>query len=494
MAEAFFMETFSVYEDIASRTGGEIFVGVAGPVRTGKSTFIKKFMQELVLPGVEGSKRQRYVDELPQSAAGKTVMTTEPKFVPEEAAQIRVKDAVAKVRLIDCVGFPVEGANGFEEEGAPRLVKTPWSEEPVPFETAAEEGTRRVIRDHSTIAILMTTDGSVAGLPREAYEEAEARAVAEVKEIGKPFVILLNCREPAGAETLRAALEEKYCAPVLAVNCETLDAQGISKILERILYEFPVLSVDVDLPQWMRVLDADSPLISEVLAGIREVAPQIGKMSDCALLDGLYAESARLLPPVSLDLDAATGRAHLTVEAKEGTFYEVMGEAVGEEIVDDFALMRYVCRLAEAKRVYERVGKAFADAQEYGYGIVPPDEDEMNLSEPKVVKKSGRVGVNLRADAPSYHIVRVDVHGEVSPALGNEEQSEAFAQKLTESMGAEPEAAWNTNMFGKTLKEMLGEELSVKNRSMRDNVQKKMRKTMTRIVNEGKGGVICILL
>ncbi len=488
------METFSVYEDIATRTGGEIYVGVAGPVRTGKSTFIKKFMQELVLPSVEGSKRQRYVDELPQSAAGRTVMTTEPKFVPEEGAQIRVKDAVAKVRLIDCVGFPVAGASGFEEEGAPRLVKTPWSETPVPFEQAAEEGTRRVIRDHSTIAILMTTDGSIAGIPRDAYEEAEARTVAEAKKIGKPFVILLNCKEPAGAEDLRAALEEKYAAPVMAVNAEEIDAQGINAVMERILYEFPVLSVDVDLPAWMRVLDADSPLISEVLAGIREVAPKIVKMSDCALLDGLYANSTRLLPPVSFDLDAATGRAHCRIEAKDGAFYEVLGEACGEDISDDFALMSYVCRLAEAKRVYERVGKAFADAQEYGYGIVPPEEEEMNLAEPKVVKKSGRVGVNLRADAPSYHIVRVDVHGEVSPALGTEEQSEAFAQKLTESMGTEPETAWNTNMFGKTLKEMLGEELSVKNRAMGGNVQKKMRKTMTRIVNEGKGGVICILL
>ena len=488
------METFSVYEDIATRTGGEIFIGVVGPVRTGKSTFIKKFMEELVLGSVEGTKKQRYTDELPQSAAGKTVMTTEPKFVPEEAAQIRVKDASARVRLIDCVGYPVEGAAGFEEEGAPRLVKTPWSDAPVPFNQAAEEGTRRVIRDHSTIGILVTTDGSIAGLPRSAYEEAEARAQRELAALKKPYVILLNCKKPATQEALRSSLEEKYGAPVIAVNCETITAEGIGAVLERILYEFPVLSVDVDLPDWMRVLDADSALISEVIDGVRAVAPRIEKMSDCALLDTMFSESERLLPPTSLTIDAATGRATCRVEAKEGTFLKVLGEQCGEDLTDDFALMSYVTTLAEAKRVYGRLGQAFRDAQEFGYGIVPPATDEMSLSEPTLVRKSGRVGVNLHADAPSYHIIRVDVSGEVRPALGNEEQSEAFVKQITESLETEPERAWGTNMFGRTLREMLGEELYVKNRSMRENVQRKMRKTVTRIVNEGKGGVICILL
>ena len=487
-------EQFSVYEDIASRTGGEIFVGVVGPVRTGKSTFVKRFVQELIVPQVEGAKKQRYVDELPQSAAGKTVMTTEPKFVPEEAATIRVKEAVAKVRLIDCVGYPVEGATGFEEEGAPRLVKTPWSESPVPFERAAEEGTRKVIRDHSTIAVLMTTDGSVAGIPRSAYEEAEARAAEELAAIGKPYVILLNCVSPDGAEGLRARLEEKYGVPVLAVNAEELSAEDIAAVLERILYEFPVLSIDVDLPDWMRVLDADSPLISEVLGGIREVAPRVRKMSDCALFDTLYTESGRLLPPVDVQLDAATGRATFRVGAKDGAFYEVLCEQCGENIADDFSLMRYVSQLSEAKKVYERVGQAFRDAQEYGYGIVPPEAGEMSLAQPKVVKKGGRVGVNLHADAPSYHVIRVDVSGEVRPALGGEEQSKAFVDQLAGGMEREPEEVWNTNMFGRTLKDILGEELFVKNRSMGENVQKKMRRTVTRIVNEGKGGVICILL
>ncbi len=488
------MENFSVYENIATRTGGDIYIGVVGPVRTGKSTFIKKFMQELVLPQVEGGKKQRYSDELPQSAAGKTVMTTEPKFVPEEAAEIRVKEAVARVRLIDCVGFPVAGAAGFEEEGEPRLVKTPWNDSPVTFELAATEGTQRVIRDHSTIGILMTTDGSVTGISRQAYEEAEERAYTELKEIGKPFVILLNCAEPKNAESLRAQLEEKYRAPVLAVNAEQITAEGIHSVLERILYEFPVVSIDVDLPDWMRVLDADSPFINEVLGGIRALAPDIRKMSDCALLDTLFSDSDCLLPPASVEMDASTGRVKCRVNAKEGAFYQILGEQCGEEIKDDFALMNYIVGLSNAKKVYERVGQAFADAQEFGYGIVPPEESEMSLSEPKVVKKSGRVGVNFHADAPSYHIIRVDVSGEVRPALGNAEQSAQFVKQISTDMETEPERAWNTNMFGRTLKEMLGEELFVKNRSMGEGVRRKMRKTVTRIVNEGKGGVICILL
>ena len=488
------METFSVYEDIARRTNGEIFIGVVGPVRTGKSTFVKRFMQELVLPGITGEKRKRYTDELPQSGSGKTVMTTEPKFVPEEGAQIEVGKAVAKVRLVDCVGFPVEGAAGFEEEGAPRLVKTPWDESPVPFPQAAREGTQRVIRDHSTIAVLMTTDGSITGLSRTAYEAGEEEAQKELSASCRPYVIVLNCKDPAGAESLRTALEEKYGVPVIAANVEEMGAEDFRAVLEHILYEFPVLSFDVELPDWMRVLDADSSLISEVLNGVRSVAPKITKMSDCALLDTLFSESERLLPPVFVQLDAATGRACCKIEAKKDTFYQVLGEACGEKIEDDFSLMSYVSSLAEARRVYDRVGQAFADAKEYGYGIVPPEPVEMSLEEPTVVKKSGRVGVNLRAAAPSYHVIRVDVSGEVKPALGSKERSEEFVKEISENMEGDIERAWNMNMFGKTLKEMLGEELFVKTRSKGENVRKKMRQTVTRIVNEGKGGVICILI
>lgn len=488
------MESFGVYEDIATRTGGEIYIGVVGPVRTGKSTFIKKFMQELILPQVSGSKKKRYVDELPQSASGRSVMTTEPKFVPEEAAEIKVKDAVARIRLIDCVGFPAEGATGFEENGSPRLVKTPWSEEGVPFYEAAEDGTRRVIRDHSTIGVLVTTDGSVTELPRSAYEEAEEQAQGELQALGKPYVIVLNCLDPASAETLRAKLQEKYGAPVLAMNVEQASGEALAAVLERVLYEFPVVCVDVNLPDWMRILDADSPIVSEVLEGIRSVAPKLTKMSDCALLDTLYTDSERLLPPSFVELDAATGRVQCSVTAREGVFYTVLGEQCGAVIEDDLSLMKFCSRLFEAKKLYDRVGQAFEEAESAGYAIIPPEEREMTLSAPTLVKRNGRSGVVLRADAPSYHVIRVDVSGEVSPALSNEEQSAAFVRQLTSDMEADPERAWQTNMFGRTLKELLGDELSSKNRTMSDLLQKKMRRTVTRIVNEGRGGVICILL
>lgn len=488
------MEQFNVYEDMAARTGGEIYIGVVGPVRTGKSSFIKRFMTERVIPNVTGSLRQRMIDELPQSGSGKTVMTTEPKFVPEEGEEVRFKDATAKVRLIDCVGFPVEGANGFEEGGAPRLIRTPWSEEPLPFAAAAEEGTLRVIREHSTIGILVTTDGTVTELPREAYIPAEEKCVAELDRMGKPYLILVNTARPDSSETICMELREKYRAPVVAADVEKLTSEQIDGILERILYEFPVLSVDIDLPDWMRVLDADTPLIAEVLDGVRKIAPEIVKMSDCALLETLFAGSERLLPPVGMKLDLGAGKAVCTVKPQEGAFYQTLSERCGEEIKDDFSLMSYVAALSEAKKLYERVGKAFADAKEYGYGIVPPDRSEMNLALPKTVKKGGRPGVDLHAEAPSYHVIRVDVSGAVRPSVGSAEQSETFVRELSERLEREPQAAWDTNLFGKTLKEVLGEELSVKNRSMAEGVQKKMRKTVTRIVNEGKGGVICILL
>ncbi len=488
------MKSFGFYEDVAKRTGGDIFIGVVGPVRTGKSTFIKKFMEELVLPQIDETQRQRSVDELPQSAAGKTVMTTEPKFVPEQAVEISAGKTLARVRLIDCVGYPVEGAVGFEEDGTPRLVKTPWNDTPVPFEQAAQEGTRRVLYDHSTIDILVTTDGSVTGIDRVFYEAAEEKALGELKASQKPFVILLNCKDPASAEELRATLEEKYSAPVIAANAEKMDAEELASLLERVLYEFPVVSIEIDIPEWMRILDADTPIISELLEGVRTVAPKICKMSDCALLDTMFTESAKLAPPVSVRMEAATGRALLQIDAREGVFLQVLGEQCGEDLSDEISLMRYVLTLSEAKKVYARVGKAFHDAQEYGYGIVPPDEVEMDLSEPRLIRKGSRVGVDLQAAAPSYHIIRVDLSGEVRPAVGTLEQSEAFIKKINEDLAGDPEKAWNTNMFGKTLKEMLGEELTVKNRSMAEGVQKKMRKTVTRIVNEGKGGVICILL
>ena len=454
------MENYSVYEDIASRTNGDIYIGVVGPVRSGKSTFIKRFMEQLVIPSADESRRAVMTDELPQSAAGRTVMTTEPKFVPAQAAKISIREgAEASVRLVDCVGFAVEGAGGFEEDGAPRLIKTPWSEQAMPFEIAAKLGTEKVIREHSTIGILMTTDGSITELPRSAYVAAEEHAAAELKEIGKPFVILLNCRQPAAQEPLRASLEEKYGVPVLAVNAEEL-----------------------------------SKVVSAVLTKLKKLAPSLVKMKDCLMLENLFGEEDKFLNPDNIAMELGKGKAEIRVEAKEGLFYEVLSEECGETIADDFCLMRYVKALAEAKRNYDKVKEAFAEAEENGYGMVAPSYDDMTLDQPKLIKKGSGYGVNFKANAPSYHILKVEVTGEVSPIIGTQQQGEDFLKDMLDNYEEHTDKVWETNIFGKTLRELVSEGLAGKMGAMPPDIRKKMRRTITRIVNEGRGGVICILL
>ena len=489
------MENYSVYEDIASRTNGDIYIGVVGPVRTGKSTFIKRFMEKLVLPSADASVRMQMTDELPQSAAGKTVMTTEPKFVPAKAAKIVIREgANASVRLVDCVGFAVEGASGFEENGAPRLVKTPWSETPLPFEEAAKLGTEKVIRDHSTIGILVTTDGSIAELPRSAYINAEERAAKELKEIGKPFVVLLNCREPEGQENLRKALEEKYGVPVVATNAETITEEEILLIMQKVLFEFPLVSVDVNLPLWIQSLPEESNIVSVVMEKLKKCAPTLTKMKDCLRLETLFSEEDKFKNPETVSMSLGTGRAELSVEAKEGLFYEVLSEECGENISDDFQLMKYVSALAASKCAYDKLAQAFEEAKTNGYGTVAPLASETALDTPKLVKKSSGYGVSFKANAPSYHIIRVDVSGEVSPIIGTQEQGEEFLKQTLADYETQTDKVWDTNIFGKSLKDLVSEGLLRKSEAMPQEIKKKMRRTVTRIVNEGKGGVICILL
>lgn len=489
------MENYSVYEDIASRTNGDIYIGVVGPVRTGKSTFIKRFMEELVIPSADESKRAVMTDELPQSAAGKTVMTTEPKFVPAQAATISVREgAEASVRLVDCVGFAVEGAGGFEEDGSPRLIKTPWSDQAIPFEKAAKLGTEKVIREHSTIGILMTTDGSITEIPRTAYVSAEEHAVSELKEIGKPFVILLNCREPETQEALRASLEDKYEVPVLAVNAEKLSEPEILRILQKVLFEFPVTGIDIRLPKWVQSLPESSKVVSGLLSRLRKIAPSLVKMKDCLLLENLFGEEDAFVNPDNINMELGKGRAELSVEAKEGLFYEVLSEECGENIPDDFSLMRYVKSLADSKRSYDRIREAFEEAEANGYGTVAPGEEDMSLEAPKLIRKGSGYGVNFRATAPSYHIVKVEVTGEVNPIIGTQQQGEDFVREILADYEEYPEKVWATNIFGKTLRELVSEGLEEKAGAMSPDLRKKMRRTITRIVNEGRGGVICILL
>ena len=489
------MENYSVYEDIARRTNGDIYIGFVGPVRTGKSTFIKRFMEELVLPSADESRRAVMTDELPQSAAGRTVMTTEPKFVPAQAAKISVREgAEASVRLVDCVGFAVEGAGGFEEDGSPRLIKTPWSEQAMPFEQAARLGTEKVIRDHSTIGILMTTDGSIADIPRASYVSAEEHAVSELKEIGKPFVILLNCRQPETQEALRASLEEKYGVPVLAVNAERLTEEEILLIMQKVLFEFPVTGIDIRLPKWIQSLPEDSRVVSALLGKLKKLAPSLVKMKDCLLLENLFSEEDRFVNPDNINMELGKGRAELFIDAEDGLFYEVLSEECGESIPDDFALMRYVKSLADAKHSYDKIKDAFEEAEANGYGTVAPGAGDMALDPPKLIRKGSGYGVNFRATAPSYHIVKVEVSGEVNPIIGTQQQGEDFVREILADYEEHPEKIWDTNIFGKTLRELVSEELSEKIGAMPPDIRKKMRRTITRIVNEGRGGVICILL
>lgn len=495
-----YMEETGVYLDVEKRTGGDIYIGVVGPVRTGKSTFIKKFMQALVLPNAEGDAKARMNDELPQSAEGKTVMTTEPKFVPSQAAEISLggggASAKARVRLIDCVGYSVEGAFGFEENGSPRLINTPWSASPMPFEKAAELGTEKVIKEHSTIGVLITSDGSFTDIPRENYVRAEERTVRELKEIGKPFIILLNTVNGSSAETqkLVAEMEEKYHNTVLAVNCSLMTEEDLRYVLSEVLFEFPVTNVDFNIPDWMQVLPEQSKIISDVAEKIRKTAPSVKKMKDCSLFEKCFAKSDYVSPPVSCNMNLGDGSAVIELAAKEGVFYRILGEECGEDLSDDCKLMNYVKTLAEAKRSYDRIKQAFEEAEINGYGMVAPASDDMTLEKPEMIRQGAGYGVSLKASAPGYHIMKIDVTSEFSPMMGTRERSEEFVRNMLSRFDSEPEKIWDTDMFGKSLRELVNEGLSSKMASMPDNVRKKMRRTVTRIVNEGRGGVICIIL
>ena len=485
-----------IYKDMAARSGGEIYIGVVGPVRTGKSTLIKRFMTELVLPNADGDRLPEMIDELPQSAAGRTVMTTEPKFIPAKAVKVKVDNAEANVRLIDCVGFAVNGANGFEENGEPRLVNTMWSDTPLPFTEAAAIGTQKVIRDHSTIGLCVTCDGSVTGIEREGYIPAEERTVSELKRIGKPFVVVLNCADPAsrGAKALRDELQQKYDCPVVAINCETASVDELSAVLRAVLFEFPVTGVDVKIPDWIRVMPADSSAISELLTTVRDASEKVSVMRECSLFDEAFAGSKYWKGEVSVSLSLATGKATVEVDLQDGVLFDMLSEISGESISGEGALMQYVAAASEAKRNYDKVRDAFDCARMTGYGIVCPADDDLSLDKPKVIKQGSNMGIKLRATAPSYHVVKVDVSGEVSPIMGHASQSEDMVNGIMSGFETDPQGTWNTALFGKSLRSMVKEGLEGKVNAMQEDTRNKMRRTITRIVNEGRGGVICILL
>jgi len=492
------MEAAELYRDIAERTGGDIYIGVVGPVRTGKSTFIKKFMDTLVVPHIDDRNvRERAIDELPQAGSGKTIMTTQPKFVPAEAVKITLNDNLNfKVRMIDCVGYLVGGALGPVENGKERLVHTPWSDDEMPFSKAAEMGTDKVIREHSTIGILVTTDGSIGDIPRDEYIAAEERVVKELKSLNKPFVIVLNSTKPDSPEAgkLRQALNEKYGVAVVAADIANLSAEELSSIIQELLLEFPVKFIDVSLPGWMRILGSDNSIIGEITGGLLMASEGISKMRDYVLLGGLFNNSENLEPVAGINIELGSGRIVVEIAGKEGLFNRILSEECEADISDDCKLMAYVKSLKVAQKEYEKVRAAMEQVAETGYGIVVPTTEQMLLEEPVMVRQGGKFGVRLRASAPALHIMKVDVNTEVSPIVGTEQQGEEMVKYLLSEFESNPKNIWNTNLFGKSLNALVKEGLNNKLNAMPKEAQVKLRKTLSRIINEGKGGIICILL
>ncbi|MBQ7170726.1 MAG: stage IV sporulation protein A [Clostridia bacterium] len=487
-----------IYRELSERTGGEVFVGVVGPVRTGKSTFVKRMMEILVLPNMEEEyERQKAQDAMPQSAGGRTVMTAEPKFIPDEAVAVSVgENARMKMRMIDCVGFMVPGAEGTTENGEPRMVHTPWSEEAIPFEEAAELGTVKVIRDHSTVGILVTTDGTVGDLPRENYEEAEQRAAEELKRIGKPFCIILNSADPEReeSETLALELEKRYGAPVALVNCFDLDGEDIKEIFGMILEQFPVTEIRVELPEWMNALPEGHPLMASFLETVRTCASDITQMGDVKRVFANAPVNPDIAEATVKELDLSTGRATVALFPEESSYYQTLAELSGLALGGEEDLFCTVCELAETKKKYDKVKTALDEVAEKGYGIVMPELSELQLEEPEIVRQSGGYGVKLRASAKSIHMIKANIETEINPIVGTEEQSEQLLSSLMKGFEEDPARIWETDLLGKSLYELVSDGMRAKLRNMPEDSRGKLSETLERILNEGSGGLICILL
>ena len=489
---------FNLYRDIAERTDGDVYIGVVGPVRTGKSTFISRFMEQLVLPKMADSpKKNRIADELPQSGSGRTIMTTQPKFVPGEAVTVSLgENTPVRIRLVDSVGYLVRGALGVSDEDGTRMVHTPWFDHDIPFDQAAEIGTKKVISDHATIGLVVTTDGSIADLPRSAYVEAEERVISELKALGKPFVIVLNSASPRNAETLtlRDTLEDRYAVPVMLLNVKEMQEDDIQRVLESVLLEFPLREARLAVPAWLASLENDHWLVQHVLEGVRQSGQQPRVMRESDVFEAAFAESEYADPVRTEHIEPGQGCMAFSLPIKEGLFNQVLSEECGTEIRGDAHLLSLMKELVSAKAEYDRIAEALAAVRASGYGVVAPSMEELALDEPEVTRQGGQYGVRIKAAAPSLHLVRVDVGAEVNPVVGTEEQATAFAKQLQEDFVHDPKKAWETSFFGRTLDSMVREGLSGKVRTMPQDAQDKVRETLTKVVNEGEGGMICILL
>ncbi|MBR6765524.1 MAG: stage IV sporulation protein A [Clostridia bacterium] len=491
------MEQFDLYKDISQRTNGDIYIGVVGPVRSGKSTFIKKFMDLQVLPNItDENEKMRTLDELPQSGSGKTIMTTQPKFVPNEAVSISLDEHTTfNVRLVDCVGYLIDGILGHTENDMPRMVMTPWSNEEMPFEKAAEIGTRKVICDHSTIGMVITSDGSFTGLSRSNYIDAEERVINELKALGKPFIVILNTNEPYSVDTqkLIMALEEKYGVPVLAADIQAMELPDIQMLLEKVLFEFPLRELRINIPRWMQALDGDHPLIQEVLSLVKTDEDML-KMRDYSALLSSFSPSENIIG-IALDrVLLGEGAVSYTLNVKPELFYSILGAECGVEIKGDYHLITMMRDLINAKKEYDRIQDALEQVRLTGYGVVSPSMDEMTLEEPKIVKQGGHFGVKLKASAPSLHLMQVDISTEINPIVGSEKQSEELVKYLMSEFENDPQRIWESNMFGKSLHSLVMEGLDTKLNNVPPEARSKIKRTMERIVNDGGGGLICILL
>jgi len=491
------MEGFNVYKDIQDRTGGEIYIGVVGPVRTGKSTFIKKFMDTVVIPNIpDGLSRERAVDELPQSAAGRTIMTTEPKFIPEQAVEVKIdEDALFHVRMIDCVGYIVPSAIGYIEEDQPRMVRTPWFDEPIPFNMAAELGTKKVITEHSTIGLVITTDGSISDIPRDEYEEAEERVIDELRQTGRPFVMLLNCVEPdtSSARALAGRLAEKYGVPVLPVSCAEITEQGIKEIIASVLYQFPVREIELEVPGWVTALEPTHWLYSSLVETLRSVS-KISRMCEVkGLLESVKScEYVRQVDVAHIDL--GSGRSMAKLHLDPGLFYRVLSEKTELDIQDESQLLSTLLEMTQIKKTFSKLQQAYDDVLETGYGIVMPDVEELTLEEPQILRQNGKYGIRLKATAPSIHMMKTQINTEITPIVGSEQQSEELVMYLLKEFEENPVKIWESNIFGKSLHSLVNEGMHNKLYRMPVDAREKVRETIERIINDGCSGLLCIIL
>lgn len=492
------MEKFDLFKDLAERTGGDVYIGVVGPVRTGKSTFIKRFMERMVLPAIEDpNDHERAVDSLPQSGTGRTIMTTEPKFIPDDGVEIQLGEAITfRARLVDCVGYAVEGALGYEEEDGQRMVMTPWSDEPMTFEQAAEMGTEKVIQEHSTIGIVVTTDASFGELPRSAYEPAESRVVAELKALEKPFIIVLNSANPYSESTVELAREltENYDVPVIPVNCLELNQEEIGNILEQVLYEFPVSEIAFSLTDWVDALAPNHWLRTQIDSANEEVRAQIHRLRDVQGALQILEAQEHIEEVHLANMELGTGLAEIQIGVPQDLFFRVLGELADRHVSSRGDIMRLWREYVVAKGEWDKVEGAIREVRATGYGMVSPAMEELDLAEPEPIRRGSQFGVRLKATAPSIHMIRADIETEITPIIGTERQAEELVQYLMEQFEDDPRQLWETNLFGKSLHELVREGIHSKLFKMPEEAQEKLQETLQRIINEGSGGLICIII